>query len=315
VATTETLYYYQVTYNATTGTVTKDGTGTGTQVTISTPTTLLTYQSTAVYDQTTGTTNTYIGTVLINGVNGYLVEATSGPGAGNYYVFMVSKPATFPTTAQTVHVSTTTSPTSYTNWNAGTGSPACFMAGTAVRTPTGDVLVENLRIGDQLVLADGTTAPVSWVGRSTVHTRFADPLRALPIRIKQDALGEGVPARDLLISPDHALFLDGILVQAGAMINGTTIVREEDVPEIFTYYHVEVADHSLILAENVPAETFVDNVNRMAFDNWEEHRTLFGDNQQIPEMQHPRAKSARQLPPALRARLGLSNATAGREAA
>jgi hypothetical protein len=53
--------------------------------------------------------------------------------------------------------------------------------------------------------------------------------------------------------------------------NGTSIVRETDVPEVFTYYHVEVDDHSLILAENTPSETFVDNVDRLNFDNWAEH--------------------------------------------
>ncbi len=195
-------------------------------------------------------------------------------------------------------------------WNlqTTTGTPACFMAGTAVRTPEGEVAVETLKIGDLVTLTDGRTAPISWIGINTVATRFADPLRALPIRIKQNALGENLPARDLLLSLDHALFLDGILVQAGALINGSTIIRETNVPAIFPYYHVEVADHALIFAENVPAETFVDNISRMAFDNWEEHRALYGDDCEVTEMAYPRAKSVRQLPAALCARLGINTA-------
>ncbi|HUW80553.1 MAG TPA: Hint domain-containing protein, partial [Acidocella sp.] len=180
---------------------------------------------------------------------------------------------------------------------------ACFMAGTSVRTPSGDVAVETLKTGDMVSLSDGHIAPVSWLGVQTVSMVFADPLRVLPIRIKAGALGEGLPGRDLLLSADHALLVDGILAQAGALVNGVSIIRETQVPTVFTYYHVEVADHSLILAENVPAETFVDNVDRMGFDNWAEHEALYGNAVAIVEMDYPRAKSARQVPQAIRNRL------------
>jgi hypothetical protein len=73
-------------------------------------------------------------------------------------------------------------------------------------------------------------------------------------------------------------------------------VRETDVPNTFVYYHVELADHSLILAEGVPAETFVDNTERLAFDNWDEHVKLFPEGRSIQELSYPRAVSARQVP-------------------
>ncbi len=180
----------------------------------------------------------------------------------------------------------------------------CFLAGTLIRTPVGDVPVEALSIGDPVTTADGRTAPVRWVGVQSVVTLFADPLRSLPIRIAAGALGEGLPIRDLCVSPDHALMLDGVLVQAGALVNGTTIVRETAMPERFTYYHVELDDHALILAEGVPAETFVDNVTRRRFDNFAEYAALYGEAADaIAEMDAPRVKSARQLPQALRDRL------------
>jgi hypothetical protein len=190
----------------------------------------------------------------------------------------------------------------------GPATPACFLAGTAVRTPSGDVPVETIRIGDPITLSDGRIAPVSWLGIHTVSMVFADPLRFLPVRIKAHALGENMPIRDLLLSSDHALLVDGLLIQAGALVNGISIIREDNMPTEFRYFHVEVADHSLLLAENVPAETFVDNVDRMAFDNWAEHQALYPDAPAIAEMQYPRAKAYRQVPPAIRNRLSARGA-------
>jgi hypothetical protein len=187
--------------------------------------------------------------------------------------------------------------------NNGSATAACFLSGTAIETPGGDVAVETLRPGDLVTVNDGRVLPVSWLGRQTVSRRFAEPLRTLPIRIKAEALGPNQPQRDLLLSPDHALLVDGVLVQAGALVNGVSIVRETDMPPVFTYYHVEVADHSLVFAEGVPAETFIDNVDRLAFDNWAEHEALVGVGVAITEMDLPRAKAVRQVPAGLRARL------------
>ena len=143
----------------------------------------------------------------------------------------------------------------------------CFAPGTRISTPGGEVAVETLRRGDLVLVTDGRTRPVTWIGRQTISTRFGDPLRVLPIRIRAGALAENVPCRDLLLTSDHALLVDDVLVQAGALVNGVSIVRERNVPARFTYYHIELDDHSLLLAENTPAETFVDNVDRLAFDN------------------------------------------------
>ena len=196
-------------------------------------------------------------------------------------------------------------PASYLTVSGSTGEltlTLCFYPGTALATPSGEIKVEDIVAGDLLMTANGAK-PVRWIGQSHIHTGFADPLRSLPIRIRQGALGGGLPVRDLLISPDHAIAIDGVLVQASALVNGSSIIRDYDVPEQFTYYHVELDSHELLLAEGIEAESFVDNVDRMHFHNWDD-RTA--PETAIAEMDLPRAKSARQVPMAIRRRFGLS---------
>jgi hypothetical protein len=185
----------------------------------------------------------------------------------------------------------------------------CFMQGTLIATPAGERAVETLAIGDLVLTAAGATAPVRWMGRRTLHAfgpdgyLRADPLRVMPIRIRAGALGDNLPVRDLLVSPDHAILVEDILIQAGALVNGVSILRERRLPERFTFYHVELADHALILAEGVAAETFVDNVDRLGFDNWAEHEALYGNEPCIAEMPYPRALSHRQVPQEIHALL------------
>jgi hypothetical protein len=181
----------------------------------------------------------------------------------------------------------------------GVDMPICFMAGTKILSTHGEVPIEDLRPGDLVLTSDHRSVPVRWIGRQTVSRVFSDELR-LPVRVKAGALADNVPCRDLLVSPDHALFVQGLLVHAGALVNGTSIGRELNVPTTFTYYHVETDDHLLILAENAPAETFVDNVDRAGFDNWEEYRALYPEGKLIVEMPYPRAKAYRQVPRVLR---------------
>jgi hypothetical protein len=184
-----------------------------------------------------------------------------------------------------------------------TADVSCFYAGSSIRTPSGDVAVETLKPGDLVMTADGRAVAVIWLGVQTVSTRFADPLLVLPIRVMAGALADNTPRRDLLLSPDHALLVDGILVHAGALVNGASIFRETYAPESFVYYHVETENHELILAENALAETFVDNVDRLHFDNWDEHQALYPAGRTVAELPYPRAKGRRQVPARIRAAL------------
>ena len=88
--------------------------------------------------------------------------------------------------------------------------------------------------------------------------------------IAAGALGKDLPVRDLRVTADHALLIDGVLVQAGALVNGTSIRRIEpaELGERFIVYHIETENHEIVLAEGAPAETFIDNVSRQRFDNY-----------------------------------------------
>jgi hypothetical protein len=156
----------------------------------------------------------------------------------------------------------------------------CYVAGTHLATPGGDEPVESLLPGDTvLILEDGVVLeqPVRWVGQTRVNLdRHNAPARAAPIRIRADAFEPGMPHRDLLVSPDHAVFLDGALFQAQALVNGATIVREPARGAV-TYVHVELDRHSLLLAEGLPAESYLDTGNRGWFAAEAGVRPLFPD--------------------------------------
>ncbi|GAW35837.1 hypothetical protein RA2_02905 [Roseovarius sp. A-2] len=183
----------------------------------------------------------------------------------------------------------------------------CFAAGTRIATPDGECAVEALEIGDMVLTAAGTTVPVKWMGRQTVHKVFTPKERFVPVRVKAGALGNNLPHTDLLVTADHALIIDELAINAGALVNGTTIVfeRVEDLPQKVTYYHIETEDHNVVLANGAAAETYVDYIERRGFDNYAEYVDLYGEERTIIEMARPRISSARLLPPSICARLGV----------
>ncbi len=146
----------------------------------------------------------------------------------------------------------------------------CFARGTHIRTPNGERRVETLREGELVLVADAGEARakrVRWVGQRRLDlAAHARPELAAPIWFRAGALGEGLPMRDLLVSPDHALLIEGRLVRAKLLINGMSIVQERGLAAV-SYHHVELDDHAILLAEGVPAESYLDTGNRGFFAN------------------------------------------------
>jgi autotransporter passenger strand-loop-strand repeat protein len=165
-----------------------------------------------------------------------------------------------------------TSATTFTLASDGSGGSkittdaACYRAGTRIRTDHGEVPVEALGIGDRVLSAFGGTVPVTWLGQRRVACRrHPKPQDVWPVRVAAGAFGADLPRRDLFLSPDHAVFVGGVLIPIRYLVNDATIVQEP-MDEV-TYWHVELPAHDVLFAEGLPAESYLDTGNRDAFAN------------------------------------------------
>ncbi|ARW48631.1 putative autotransporter [Acetobacter pasteurianus subsp. pasteurianus] len=147
----------------------------------------------------------------------------------------------------------------------------CFLSGSMIRTPEGDVAVENLQIGDQVVAFDWKnnkeiSHPVLWVGKThaTVRAGLPDDDAGYPVRILKDAIADGVPYKDMLITPEHCLFFEGKFVPARMLVNGISIFYDKSITS-YDYYHVETEQHSVIRADGMLTESYMDTGNRRSF--------------------------------------------------
>jgi len=153
-------------------------------------------------------------------------------------------------------------------WSAAATPPLdwapCFLAGTRIATSRGARAVEHLAAGELVLTADGRAVPVTWTGhRRVACARHPRPHDVWPVRIQAGAFGDGLPTCDLWLSPDHAVFIDGVLIPIRYLVNGRTVAQ---VPTAaVTYWHVELPAHDVLLAEGLPAESYLDTGNRHAF--------------------------------------------------
>jgi hypothetical protein len=147
---------------------------------------------------------------------------------------------------------------------------ACFAAGTRILTVRGEVAVDALRVGDLVATFSGAGAalkPVRWIGYRHVDlTAHPTPEKVRPVRMIAGCLAPGLPHRDLVLSPGHALCIDDHLVDVEWLLNGVTVTQDMTVDAV-TYYHIELDQHDLVLAEGVFSETYLDTGNRGQFVN------------------------------------------------
>jgi hypothetical protein len=154
---------------------------------------------------------------------------------------------------------------------------ACFRRGTRILTALGERAVESLTIGDEVMTASGALQRLRWIGqRHYDAAALAERAEMRPVLIRAGALGDHLPRRDLWVSPEHALYVQGALVPAGLLTNGVSILTDESAASV-SYYHLEFDAHQLVFAEGAPAESFVDDDSRAMFDNAPEYALLYPD--------------------------------------
>jgi len=146
-------------------------------------------------------------------------------------------------------------------------SAPCFLIGTQIMTSRGPLAIEFLNVGDLVRVKGGHFRPIRWIGyRSYMRLESFRNRRLLPIVICEGALGNGIPSRDLYLSPDHSIVLDDCLIMAKDLINNVSIIQLTDI-DIIEYFHIELDSHDIIFAENCLVESFLDDNCRERFEN------------------------------------------------
>lgn len=139
--------------------------------------------------------------------------------------------------------------------------PPCFTVGTLILTLSGEQPIETLKVGDRVVTRDGGSRTLRWIGqrRMTVSPASA------PIRILPGALGEGVPEREVRVSPLHRVLVrsakaqmlfgqNEVLVAAKFLVNDSTILRDTTA-RIVDYVHLMFDDHTVVYTEGLLSES------------------------------------------------------------
>jgi Hint domain len=146
--------------------------------------------------------------------------------------------------------------------NSQGGNGHCLLKGTTIQTASGNRKIEDLAAGDLLPTLFGGQRPIQWIARYPVRKsdRSKPWVKAVrPVRVARSALAPDVPHTDLYLTGWHALFIDGVLIPVGSLINGTTIKVDEarELAEL-KFFNIKLESHDVIYAEGAPVETLLE---------------------------------------------------------
>lgn len=178
----------------------------------------------------------------------------------------------------------------YTTFENGTGFP-CFVRGTLIKTELGQRLVEQLKAGDVIPTQEHGPKQIRWIGNGQFSSAdmMANP-KLRPVRIMQDALGNGLPDRDLLVSRQHRMLVQSIIAERmfGRPEVLIPTIKLTELPGIFVdeeietveYFHLLFDQHQIIYAEGAPTESLFtgpEALNSVSAEAQREIRTIFPD--------------------------------------
>jgi len=146
-----------------------------------------------------------------------------------------------------------------------TGCP-CFTPGTMIATPRGEVPIEGLRLGDRIITRDNGLQTIRWIGRRDLSARITlNHEHLAPVRICKGALGNDLPERDMVVSPNHRMLVghdksilhcdEGEVLVAAKHLTGLMGVRQLQAVDT-VYLHLMFDDHQVILANGAWSESF-----------------------------------------------------------
>lgn len=169
-------------------------------------------------------------------------------------------------------------------WESGGGGSGsnCLLKGTLVETTEGPVAVDKLSIGDLVKTIDGAMMPVKWIGWQSHRKSGAEWNDSImPIRVARHALDGKAPYRDLYLSPNHALYIDGVLIRAKDLVNGRSITRVS-TQDTVDYYNIVFDSHEVVLAEGVAVETYLmRGESYKSFTNFADYQQLYAGQPKV----------------------------------
>ncbi|ARW10056.1 Hint domain-containing protein [Acetobacter ascendens] len=145
----------------------------------------------------------------------------------------------------------------------------CFLKDSLIKTENGSVPVQNIVPGEMIsVFINGAEEQkeVVWAGTAhvVVNANLPEDQAGYPVRILKDAFAENVPCKDMLITSEHCLFVEGSFVPARMLVNSRSIYYDTTITS-YDYYHIETEKHSVIMADGILTESYLDTGNRRNF--------------------------------------------------
>ena len=135
-----------------------------------------------------------------------------------------------------------------------------------IACPDGERAVEALSIGDLVLTAGGAARAVQWIVHGTNLVTRGRRSAATPVIVRKGAIADNVPHRDLHVTKNHGLYIDGVLIPAEFLVNHRSITWDDRAQEV-SIYHVELLTHDVLIADGAPAESYRDDGNRQLFRN------------------------------------------------